>query len=76
MTVSVSTQYLRDVNQSIVYFLTNEIYARSGAGSYSTGTLPGFFPGIEINLGYVDDLNKLKLPSMLFLLFLFQAEKI
>jgi hypothetical protein len=64
MTTSSSHQYLRDVNQSIIYFLNNEIYARSGADSYVTNTLKGFFPGLEINLGYVDDLESLHLPSV------------
>ena len=64
MTVSISTQYLRDVNQSIVYFLSNETYIRSGASSYVTNTLKGFFPGLDITLGYVDQLDKLKLPAI------------
>lgn len=64
MTVSISTQYLRNVNQSIVYFLKNETYIRSGASSFSSNTLTGFFPGLEIDLGEVDDLEKLKLPAI------------
>ena len=64
MTVSISTQYLRDVNQSIVHFLNNETYIRSGAASYISNTLKGFFSGLEINLGYVDNLEKLHLPSI------------
>ena len=64
MTISISTQYLSDVNQSLIYFLNNEVYARSGASSYSTGTLKSFFPNLNIDLGHVDNLDKLHLPSL------------
>jgi hypothetical protein len=64
MTKSVSTQYIRDTNQSLYYFLTNEVYARSGASSYSENTLKGFFSGLNISLGHVDDLEKLPLPAI------------
>ncbi len=51
-------------NQSLIYFLENTTYARSGANSYSTNTLSGFFNGINILLGFPDSLDKLPLPAL------------
>ena len=64
MTTSVSRQYMQDMTQSLIYFLDNETYARSGASSYSTGTLKSFFTGLNIQIGYPDKLDKVQLPTL------------
>ena len=67
MTVSISSQYVGDVNQSLAAFIKNTTYIRSGASSYSLGTILSFFPGIVVNLGYVDNLDNIPLPSLAIL---------
>lgn len=67
MTVSISPRYISDVNQSIAAFIKDTTYIRSGASLYSLGTISSFFPGIVINLGYVDNLDNVKLPSLAIL---------
>lgn len=62
--ISVSRQYMQDMTQSLLYFLNNETYARSGASSYNTGTLLEFFSGLNIQVGYPDKLDNLKLPTL------------
>jgi hypothetical protein len=53
-----------NITQSLNYFLKYETYARSGATSYATNTLTGFFADINIILGYPDSLDKLQLPAI------------
>jgi Ca2+-binding RTX toxin-like protein len=55
-----------NISQSLGYFLNNQQYYRSGAGSYTSGTLKTFFsnPALKIILGYPDVLEKLDMPCL------------
>ena len=64
MTTSISESYIENINQSVLFFLNNESYIRSGSGSFAQGNLNSFFTNLDIRLGHYPNLEKVPLPAL------------